>query len=67
MNGKRKNLIIKFQLGYLLSPQKNPILSVSNVLGIKMCFGYEYANKRNDVGVLIEKKLFPQQIVFSIL
>lgn len=44
---------------YLLSPQKILYLSVSNILGTKNIFGYEYANTPNPQGVYESKAIVP--------
>ncbi|MCL6460816.1 MAG: TonB-dependent receptor, partial [Flavobacterium micromati] len=60
MNGKTKAFNnLSFNWAYLLSPQKILYFSVSNVLGTQNVFGYEYANKPNDVGVFNRKEIIP--------
>ncbi len=44
---------------YLMSPQKILYLSVSNVLGTKNVFGYEYANTPNQQGVFESRAIVP--------
>jgi outer membrane cobalamin receptor len=60
MNGKTKTFNnLSFNWAYLLSPQKILYFSVSNVLAIQNVFGYEYANKPNDVGLFNRKEIIP--------
>jgi hypothetical protein len=60
MNGKTKAFNnLSFNWAYLLSPQKILYFSVSNVLAIQNVFGYEYANKPNDVGLFNRKEIIP--------
>ena len=60
MNGKTKSYnSLSFNWAYLLSQQKIIYFSVSNVLGTQNVFGYEYANKPNDVGVFNRKEIIP--------
>ena len=60
MNGKTKAFNnLSFNWAYLLSLQKILYFSVSNVLGTQNVFGYEYANKPNDVGVFNRKEIIP--------
>jgi hypothetical protein len=60
MNGKTKTFNnLSFNWAYLLSPQKILYFSVSNVLAIQNVFGYEYANKPNDVGLFNKKEIIP--------
>ena len=44
---------------YLISPQKILYLSVSNVLGTKNVFGYDYANTPNQQGNYESKAIVP--------
>lgn len=44
---------------YLISPQKILYFSMSNVLGTKNVFGYEYANNPNQQGVYQSKAILP--------
>ena len=60
MNGKTKaynNLSLSW--AYLLTAQKILYFSVSNVLGTKNVYGYEYANERNLNGVFDRKEIVP--------
>lgn len=60
MNGKTKTFNnLSFNWAYLLSPQKILYFSVSNVLAIQNVFGYEYANKPNDVDLFNRKEIIP--------
>jgi hypothetical protein len=60
MNGKTKTFNnLSFNWAYLLSPQKILYFSVSNVLAIQNVFGYEYANKPNDIGFFDRKEIIP--------
>lgn len=60
MNGKTKTFNnLSFNWAYLLSPQKILYFSVSNVLGTQNVFGYEYANKPNDIGFFDRKEIIP--------
>lgn len=44
---------------YLINPQKILYLSISNVLGTKNIYGYEYASKPNDQGMFQSKAIIP--------
>ena len=60
MNGKTKTYSsLSFNWAYLLSQQKILYFSVSNVLGTKNIFGYDYANTLNGSGVYERKAITP--------
>lgn len=60
MSGKTKNYHnLSFNWAYLWSPQKILYFSVSNVLGRKNIFGYEYANTPGDNGVFERRAITP--------
>jgi hypothetical protein len=44
---------------YLMSPQKILYLSISNVLGTKNVFGYDYASTPNQDGVFQSRAIIP--------
>jgi outer membrane cobalamin receptor len=51
---------LSFSWAYLLSQQKILYFSVSNVLGTKNIFGYNYANTANiDTGIFARKEIIP--------
>ncbi len=58
MQGKTKNYNnLSASWAYLISPQKILYFSVSNVLGHRNVFGYEYANQPDQNGV------YPRQVI----
>lgn len=60
MNGKTRGYNnMSFSWAYLLSAQKILFFSVSNVLGNKNVFGYEYANMLNENGSFDRKAIVP--------
>jgi outer membrane cobalamin receptor len=60
LNEKTKNFSnVNLGWAYVMSPQKILYLSVSNVLGTKNVFGYEYANTPNQEGVYQERAIIP--------
>ena len=60
MNGKTKAYNnLSFNWAYLLTDQKILYFSVSNVLGSKNVYGYEYANTLNDNGIFDRKEVVP--------
>jgi len=60
MNGKTKSYnSLSFSWAYLLSQQKILYFSMSNILGTKNIFGYEYANTANTNGVFDRKEITP--------
>lgn len=60
MRGMTRNFTnLNFNWAYLLSQQKILYFSVSNVLGAKNIFGYEYAQNPNSVGIYNRKAITP--------
>jgi len=60
MNGKTKAYNnLSFNWAYLLTDQKILYFSVSNVLGAKNVYGYDYANTLNDHGTFDRKAVVP--------
>lgn len=60
LNEKTKSFSnVNLGWAYLMSPQKILYLSVSNVLGTKNVFGYEYANTPNPQGNFESKPIIP--------
>jgi hypothetical protein len=60
MNGKTKSYNnLSMNWAYLLSPQKILFFSVSNVLGSKNVFGYEYAKNSDMNGFYNRKEITP--------
>ncbi|RDI57551.1 outer membrane cobalamin receptor [Flavobacterium glaciei] len=60
MNGKTKSFnSLSFNWAYLLSLQKILYFSVSNILGTKNVFGYEYANNPDNTGFYNRKEIIP--------
>tara|TARA_R110000850_G_scaffold277086_1_gene422282 strand:- start:7384 stop:9540 length:2157 start_codon:yes stop_codon:yes gene_type:complete len=60
MSGKTKDFHnLSFNWAYLLSPQKILYFSVSNVLGRKNIFGYEYANTPGPNGAFERRAITP--------
>lgn len=60
MNGKTKGYNnVSFSWAYLLTQQKILYFSVSNVLGTKNVYGYEYADSPNGNGVFDRKEIVP--------
>ncbi len=60
MNGKTKAYNnLSFNWAYLLTTQKIIYFSVSNVLGTKNVFGYEYANSPNENGAYNRMEIMP--------
>lgn len=60
MNGKTKtynNLSLNW--AYLISPQKILFFSITNALGIKNVYGYNYANTPNSAGVYESQAIVP--------
>jgi len=60
MGGKTRDFNnLSFNWAYLLSAQKILYFSVSNVLGTKNVFGYEYANTPNNEGFFNRRAITP--------
>ncbi|MEX2350288.1 MAG: TonB-dependent receptor [Flavobacteriaceae bacterium] len=60
MSGKTKDFHnLSFNWAYLVSPQKILYFSVSNVLGRKNVFGYEYANTPGQNGTFERRAITP--------
>lgn len=60
LNEKTKSFSnVNLGWAYLMSPQKILYLSVSNVLGTKNVFGYEYANTPNSQGNFESRPIIP--------
>ncbi|PKP26340.1 MAG: TonB-dependent receptor [Bacteroidetes bacterium HGW-Bacteroidetes-2] len=60
MGGKTKDYnSLSFNWAYLLSAQKILYFSVSNVLGSKNVFGYEYATTPNNEGIFNRRAITP--------
>ncbi len=60
MSGKTKDFNnLSFNWAYLLSAQKILYFSVSNVLGTKNVFGYEYANTPDNEGIFNRRAITP--------
>jgi outer membrane cobalamin receptor len=60
MNGKTKTYNnLSFNWAYLLTTQKILYFSISNVIGTKNVFGYEYANNPDANGVYNRKEIIP--------
>ncbi len=60
MNGKTKAYNnLSFNWAYLVTDQKILYFSVSNVLGSKNVYGYEYANTLNENGIFDRKEVVP--------
>lgn len=60
MNGQTKNYNnFSLSWAYLLSPQKILYFSVSNILGTKNVYGYEYANTPDAQGIYDRKAIIP--------
>ena len=60
LNEKTKNFSnLNLGWAYLMTPQKILYLSVSNILGTKNVFGYDYANNPNPQGVFESRAIVP--------
>jgi hypothetical protein len=60
MNGKTKTYNdLSVNWAYLISPQKILFFSVSNILGIKNVYGYNYKNTPNINGIFESKAITP--------
>ncbi len=60
MNGRTKSYSsLSFNWAYLLTQQKILYFSVSNILGTKNIFGYDYANTPNGSGVYERRAITP--------
>jgi hypothetical protein len=60
MNGKTKTYnSLSFNWAYLLGAQKILYFSISNVLGAKNVFGYEYSNTVNEAGNFDRRAITP--------
>ncbi|WP_394759615.1 TonB-dependent receptor domain-containing protein [Flavobacterium sp.] len=60
MNGKTKSYnSLSFSWAYLLTTQKILYLSVSNVLGTKNVYGYDYKNTPESNGIFNRKEITP--------
>lgn len=60
MNGKTKTYNnLSFNWAYLLTTQKILYFSISNVMGTRNVFGYEYANNPDANGVYNRKEIIP--------
>jgi outer membrane cobalamin receptor len=60
LNNETKNFnSLSFNWAYLLDPQKILYFSVSNVLGTRNVFGYNYANQADMNGVFQRQALLP--------
>ena len=60
MNGKTKSYNnLSLSWAYLLSPQKILYFSISNVMGTKNVYGYEYANTPDAEGIYNRKAIVP--------
>ena len=60
MNGKTKSYnSLSFNWAYLLTTQKILYFSVSNLLGTKNVYGYDYKNTPNSLGIFDRKAITP--------
>lgn len=60
MNGKTKNYNnLSMSWAYLLSQQKILYFSISNVLGTKNIYGYEYATNADTMGTFQRREIIP--------
>ena len=60
MNGKTKTYNnLSFNWAYLLTTQKILYFSISNVMGTRNVFGYEYANNPDTNGIYNRKEIIP--------